>query len=564
MNETVKVRNERVDDIPLLLAQMQKLGVAEVIDEQIKPHGLRQGLSIGQVVTVWLSYILSRGDHRKSQLEPWAAERLNTLTSCLEQEVRPLDFSDDRLGDVLRELSDDDSWTACEQEMNTRSLRVYELKPEVVRSDTTTVSGYGCVDEEGLLQFGHSKDHRPDLGQVKVATSTLDPLGMPLVTLPVSGEKADDPLYLPLIEQVRSSLGTGLLYVGDSKMGALATRAQLAAAGDAYLCPLAKVQVSDEKLSEYLGLEKERTRISRRDAKGEEEVVAEAFEVLEQCDYEGRTWQERRLVVRSHAQAQAQVSKLDKRLAQAQAELLELSIPRRGKARIQSRAELEAKELLARHKLLGLIEVDIHEEQKERQVRGYAGRPARTETQLSFKLHSHVDEQALAATKARLGWRVFATNEDAKELPLAKAVLVYRHAHLQERGYSRLKGQPLSLTPMYLQRDEQIKGLIRLLSIALRVLTLLEYVVRRQLAAKDKELSGLYAGNPKRKTARPSGELLLYAFQEITLTIIQLAEQIIYHLTELSPLQQEILQLLGFNETVYTSLTGHSGKHHGI
>ncbi len=126
MNETVKVRNERVDDIPLLLAQMQKLGVAEVIDKQIKPHGLRQGLSIGQVVTVWLSYILSRGDHRKSQLEPWAAERLTTLTSCLEQEVRPLDFSDDRLGDVLRELSDDASWAACEQDMNARSLRVYD------------------------------------------------------------------------------------------------------------------------------------------------------------------------------------------------------------------------------------------------------------------------------------------------------------------------------------------------------------------------------------------------------------------------------------------------------
>jgi transposase len=377
MKETVKVRNERVDDIPLLLAQMQKLGVAEVIDEQIKPHGLRQGLSIGQVVTVWLSYILSRGDHRKSQLEPWAAERLSTLRSCLEQEVRPLDFSDDRLSDVLRELSDDDSWAACERGMNTRSLRVYELKPEIVRSDTTTASGYGYVDEEGLLQFGHSKDHRPDLPQVKVATSTLDPLGMPLVTLPVSGEKADDPLYLPLIEQVRSSLGTGLLYVGDSKMGALKARAQLAAAGDAYLCPLAKVQVSDACLSEYLELEKERTRISRRDAKGEEEVVAEAFEVLEQCGHEDKVWQERRLVVRSHAQAQAQLSKLKERLAQAQAELLELSMPRRGKARLQSRRELEAKELLTQHKLLGLVEVDIHEEQKERRAQELGDRPGR-------------------------------------------------------------------------------------------------------------------------------------------------------------------------------------------
>ena len=105
----------------------------------------------------------------------------------------------------------------------------------------------------------------------------------------------------------------------------------------------------------------------------------------------------------------------------------------------------------------------------------------------------------------------------------------------------RLKGRPLSLTPMYVQRDDHATGLIRLLSIALRVLTLLQFVGRRQLAAEGATLAGLYAGNPRRKTVRPTAERLLEAFRDITLTIMEGPQQTDRHLTALSPLQQRIL-----------------------
>ena len=73
---------------------------------------------------------------------------------------------------------------------------------------------------------------------------------------------------------------------------------------------------------------------------------------------------------------------------------------------------------------------------------------------------------------------------------------------------------------MYVQRDDHATGLIRLLSIALRVLTLMEFGVRRQLAAEGATLAGLYAGNAKRETARPTAERLLEAFQEVTLMVV--------------------------------------------
>lgn len=57
-------RIERVDDIPLLLAQLAKMAVASRLDQHFPTHGNWQGLSLGEVAVVWLAYVLSEGNHR--------------------------------------------------------------------------------------------------------------------------------------------------------------------------------------------------------------------------------------------------------------------------------------------------------------------------------------------------------------------------------------------------------------------------------------------------------------------------------------------------------------------
>lgn len=165
-----------------------------------------------------------------------------------------------------------------------------------------------------------------------------------------------------------------------------------------------------------------------------------------------------------------------------------------------------------------------------------------------------VDEAALELAVRRLGGRIDSPNQPVEQLSLAQAVLAYRSEYLVERRLGRRKGRSLSLTPMYVQRDDQATGLMRLVSIALRVLTLVECVVRRQLAAEEATLAGLYVGNAKRDTARPTAERLLEAFQEVTLTVVQGGPRVYRHVTALSPLQERILELLGFSSRVYTRL----------
>jgi transposase len=133
-------------------------------------------------------------------------------------------------------------------------------------------------------------------------------------------------------------------------------------------------------------------------------------------------------------------------------------------------------------------------------------------------------------------------------------VLAYRNEYLVERAMGRLKGRPLSLTPMYLERDDHATGLIRLLSIGLRVLTPLTCRVRQALATAKTTLAGLYVGNLTRTTARPTAERLLKVFQGLTLTIIREGRRRRRHLTPLSRVHQRIITLLDFPVDIYTRL----------
>src|SRR5262244_3253165 len=283
MNAIPTLITERVDDIPLLLEPMQRMGLPALLDTHLPTHGNWTGLSLGWVSTIWLSSILSRGDHRMVHVEPWVAKRLWTLGTTTGQAVTRVDFTDDRLEIVLRCLSDDTRWGAFEAALNQHTVRVYDLSPARVHIDSTSASAYATVSDGGLCQFGHSKDYRPDLPQVKVMQAVLDPLGMPLPTDVVSGERADDPLYLPCIERVQTSVGRhGLLYVGDCKMASRDTRARIAAAGDFYLCPLPQVQLGEGEFDAVLEAvcngAQARSTVVREGPKGEPEVIAEGDE----------------------------------------------------------------------------------------------------------------------------------------------------------------------------------------------------------------------------------------------------------------------------------------------
>src|SRR5438270_7574700 len=102
MTEISTLLTERVDDIPLLLAEMERMGLPTLIDEGFPPHGNWSGLSPGWVATVWLAHVLSQGDHRLNHVRPWVEQRPTTLATALGRPLAGSDCTDDRVARLLQ------------------------------------------------------------------------------------------------------------------------------------------------------------------------------------------------------------------------------------------------------------------------------------------------------------------------------------------------------------------------------------------------------------------------------------------------------------------------------
>ncbi len=567
--DTATLIHEQVDDVPLLIGMAQKLRLASLLDRHLGRHGNHQGMSNGTLTVAWMAFILSRGDHTKVHVQEWSEGLHHTLSHLLGHPLRPAEFSDDRLGIVLRRLQEVDDWDGLEADLWHGTCEVYELPIEHVRLDSTTTCGYHTITPDGLMQFGHGKDHRPDLPQLKIMAAAAEPSGHLIASDYYPGQTPDDPLYLPMTRRLRSLLGrTGLLYVGDCKMGALATRAELADKGDYYLMPLPMIgntpKLFDGWLNQILS-----GKIQTQELKDEKEPLGQGAELTRRLrakvDGKPTTWTERVQLLRSPALTQKQQAALEERLQRAEQGLRALTPPvGPGKKQCRDEASLQAgvADVLRHYEVTDLLRVNWEKQEKHKtkyvgRGRGSARRATHTDVEIRYQITEVRRESvAIEARRQRLGWRLQVTNVPAERLSLAVSVVTYRSGWCLERDFHLLKDQPLGIRPLYVKSDAQLGGLVRLMTLALRLLSLIELQGRRGVAATGEKVKGYYSGQPGRVTDRPSGERILETItrQRLTLYGVKTATTTEWQLTPLPEVVQQILGFLGLSETLYTDL----------
>jgi transposase len=554
----LSITSEQINSLPLLYGILEDMGVAKTLDAHIRPHGHWQGASVGTLVTIWLCHILQARDHRLVSVREWAKERQQTLESLLGRPVRDTDCTDDRLANVLSMLGTSDVQAKLDVDLVSSWIQTYELPTERVRLDSTSVTVYHDTnDPQSLLQRGHSKDHRPDLPQFKAMLASLDPLGMPVCAQMIPGNRADDGLYVPAYEAAVSVLGRrDLLFVGDSKMAALGTRAHLADAQSAYLCSYRAPHLQSVELDRWieealLHQEQWQTIQSLDTATGELSVQAQIYAWQRdqswffESAYRDYDWRERVLLVRSSSLQTRQCQRLQNSL-QRLCEGLEMlrQPPKPGRKRYTSEADLTAvvEKMIAQADLTGIVAVRIDEQVLPDGSRRF------------IVTRYFVNLAAWRARVARLGWLVYLSNTTSDQYSAMQLVEHYRHQPIQEAGFARLKSRNLHIRPVYLRDEQRLSGLLWLLCLALRVLTLVEYRVRTALSQQQTVLVGLNPASPRQATTRPTTERLIGAFGNITLTCLDSGGGNFRHIPSLSPLQQQIVGLLGLPPDLYERL----------
>ena len=555
--------SERADDIPLIIHWLKQMEIAAIIDQELPPpHGNRKGLSYGQLSVLFLSYVVTQSDHRLCAVETWVEKHRKTLEMATEWSIGEKDATDDRLADLLSIIgsSQPEETENIALRLGQKTIRAYELPTDKARSDTTSFSVYHQpkTEEENLLNFGYSKDRRPDLVQYRQMLATLDPMGMPLLGATLPGNKTDESDYLPTWRQLAKIIGQkDFLFLADCKASSYLNRALIHTEGGIYCFPLAMSQPRPQLLLKWVTnapILVEEIYLNEDDE--EKWPIGEGFEVplgsiwWEKENQQWYRWSERWLVVCSYALQQRQLKSLSTRLSKAESALEKLvqKTPQ-DKVILQTKVDEILKRYRVKEQILTNIEKKItYQKVYQGAGRGSKNRPFRRVRHTTLSLTYQRCESKISEQQSIAGWRLYVTNAEPSRLSLAQAVNSYREQWQPERGFHRFKRGRLPALPIYFQDESRIRGLMFLLKIALTLFTLMEFVVRRQLAQLGQSLSGLYSGNPKRSTSRPTAEQLLTAFSDLTLYLYPDGST---EISSLNSLQRQILLLMKIPESIY-------------
>ncbi len=500
----------RVDDLPLLVAIIREMHLDVILDDIVPTHGntlRRNELTNGEALCLWLVYLLCEGTHRKWKVEDWIAVQSELLTRLWGAPVLASDFTDDRLSTLLGYLAHSPLQEAIDRVLCQYTIRLYELQATHIRLDATVLTGYHQVTADGIMQYGHAKGGPEGLTQCKLMAAAT-PTGEYLTGQYHPGQRADDPLYVPLLTRLfRWRLPQGMLFVGDSKMGALATRRHIIAHQHQYYMPLSASLMTDAERARWIA-EAANGSLEHFTAFApvfrDEELLGYGFELTRTYPVvagEEALWTERVQVIRSLNMAAAGQRALDRQLEKARTALRALTPPPKQRLK-QFTDEASLREaitsLVCRYQVQDLLHVSFDWDRSYHTAKAPEGRLVITLMTL--------DQEQYRTRCHQCGWRIYVTSASPERLSLEDGQLLYRQGAGQgiERMNRMLKDHDtLGLDRLYVVKPQQIVGISYFVTLAQRISKYIETTIRHALAEAGKNCPRTTRGSNRAPPPRP-------------------------------------------------------------
>ena len=531
--KTDDVTTQRLDHLGIVAGICHQIGLVKLVDEFVGDTDRK--VSVGEAVVAMILNALGFVG-RPLYLTPEFFHN-KPVGLLIRDGLNPEDFNDDSIGRALDFLYES-GLTEMFAHVSTNALNQFGIEHRFLHLDTSSFSLNGRYNDDSddpnviRITQGNSKDHRPDLKQAVVALITSYKSQFPTWLQTLSGNSADKDSFPEIIEayikQLKSS-GDTPYFIADSALYSESNIKRLS-----MIFWITRVPRTLKLVQEL-----EQT-IQPADMMPAEQ---EGYRYLELCTTYGDVKQ-RWLVIYSEKLYQQHLKTLDKKVKKEQ-ETATSSFKHFQNKEFESLPEAETvlQQLQNKwrfHYVDAITTQEVPHYNKK-------GRPAKNQPpdRIAYRLTGQIiqDQVAVEATKKSKGKFTLATNElDNEKLSTQTILTAYKaQAVSVERGFRFLKDPMFFAHSLFLDKPQRIMALLTVMGLSLLVYALAEHSLRKQLKEQNQTIPN-QLGKPNQN---PTMRRVFQIFEGIDVLIVKERHKTKFKITNLRPIHQQIVELLG-------------------
>jgi transposase len=563
------LRTYDVGALPIVNRIFERMRLSDILKECLPDDDPRTQLATDRGLLVLARNILSSREPVYG-VGQWASSYAPDLFDMWHHEMDRL--NDDRLGRCLDRLFDGLD-AGLIMTIVRHVIEQFHINLDELHNDSTSVSFYGAyweAEEEGRVRgrrtlaitFGHSKDHRPDLKQLLYILTVSNDGGVPIYFTSANGNTTDDTTHRQTWDLLHQLVGRAdFLYVADCKLATSENMNYIARQQGRFITVLPRTRKEDQQFRKRLLKKPDSIRWDELYTVTKEiitkgKVFQQALDRLSVSAEEITSREGYRLLwYHSTKKIDRDSQRRARQLQRARQELMELRDRLQGpKTRFRERSKVDAavQEIVNKYDVESLLPVDVLEQNKATYRQASKGRPGKDtkyvkKVKKQFDISWSVDPVRVAEAEALDGIFPLITND--KQMTAEELLRAYKRQPIIEKRFSQLKTD-FAVAPIYLKSVTRIQALLAVYFFVLIVQTLLERELRQAMERAQVESLPLYPEG--RACRRPTTRKILDLFAGVQRhELTQPGREPEMMVTELSPLQKQVLKLLGISEKSY-------------
>lgn len=556
------LESRSIEALPLVNHILARLRFGDLLTLHVPATDRRHRLAPATALGVLVRNLLLARVPLYSQPQ-WAARTVPQLLGLLPAEVAGL--TDDQVGRALDRLFDADRATLLTQ-LVVRAVSAFGVDLAQLHNDATTVTfageyrlarGRTIRGQRALaIGHGHNKDHRPDLKQLLFVLTVSADGAVPIHYRACDGNTEDSTTHVQTWEVLRALAGRpNFLYVADSKLCTQETLRHIDVRQGRFITVLPRTRREEAFFRDWLqthtpAWQKVVQRRNPRRQSGPPDVWKAVESPIPSQEGYRIVWVWSSLKAAQDEQARAA------RIEKAGLALEEFRQRLRGpRCRYKRRGAVAdaAAQLVAHAGADRWVGVEVREQPEPIFRQEHRGRPGRATRYLRRqRLRFDVEWRPTVATieyDARCDG-IFPLITNDRDLALAEILTAYKYQPRLEKRHEQLKSV-FAVAPVLLKNEGRIEALLFLYFVVLLVQALLEREVRRAMTARGLTSLPLYPED--RDCPAPSAHGIFQVFAGLQHHRLRRQDTLIQTFSpELTPLQRQILDLLGISPQAFT------------